>query len=121
MLSLGQCQMVGIWQGSFYICEPADPFSGSKMQKRKYNGALKCLELGSCEELGKEGACRCCWSLTGFTHQQRGQDSNPLNDSPGQLSAAFNLTTVERLCNRMAVKSSSLGAPLPGLEPQLLC
>lgn len=121
MLSLGQCQMAGIWHNSFCICEPTDPFSGSKMQKRKYNSALKCLELGSREELGTEEACRCCWFLTGFTHQQRGQDSNPLNDYLVSFLLHFNLTTVKRLCNRMVVKSSSLGAPLPGLKPQLLC
>lgn len=46
-----------------------DPFSGSKMQKRNYNGALKCLELGSCEELGKKGACLCRWYWTAFIHQ----------------------------------------------------
>lgn len=61
MLCLRRCQMVGIWLGSLCLCEPADPFSGSKMQKRIYNGFLKCLELGSCEELGREGPRPCLW------------------------------------------------------------
>lgn len=45
MLSLGRCQMVGIWLGSLQICEPADPFRGSKMQRKNDSGALKWLEL----------------------------------------------------------------------------
>lgn len=83
MLSLGQCPVAGIWLGSLCVCGPTDPFSGSKLQKRIYNGALKCLGLGSCKELGKEGAWPCCWYLTVFTHQQSRLDSSLLNDLPG--------------------------------------
>ena len=83
MLPLGWCQMVAVWLGSLSICEPADLFSGSKVQKRYYDGALKCLELGSCEELGTEGARPRRWSLAVFTHQQSRLASKPLNDRPG--------------------------------------